>query len=318
MGQGYRDWVEFILPYKTGRRRYIRGGSNLTKKSRILIANIVFLLPFLILYIMFTIFPMIQGLYMSFFKWTIIRKMDFVGLTNFQKMLVDSDFWDAVKNTTFFVIISTPFMVATALLLALISNRKTKFVKFFRITFFVPFILSVSVVSYLAIFMLQPYTGLVNSFIHICGIKAEPYWLADPRLAWVSITATTIWWTVGFNMILYLSALQEIPDEIHEAASLDGANNAQYFFKIILPLITPITKIIVMLQILASFKVFAQIYLITKGGPGSATRPIIQYIYETGFTKSSLGYASAMSYGLFIILVIITLIQFKITKEKEA
>ncbi len=291
--------------------------ANLRNKYKILIANIFFLLPFLVLYLTFTIYPMLQGLYMSFFKWTIIRQLDFVGLANYQKMLSDSDFWGALKNTTFFVLLSTPFMVIIALLLALVANRKSKLRKLFRITFFMPSVLTVSVIAYLAIFVLQPYTGLLNSVLHLCGIKAEPYWLADPHLAWVSIIGTTIWWTVGFNMILYLSALQDIPDEIHEAAAIDGATKTQSFWHVTLPMLNPITKIIVMLQILASFKVFAQIFLITNGGPGSATRPIIQYIYENGFTKSSLGYAAAMSYGLFIILVIITLIQFRVTGEKE-
>lgn len=287
------------------------------KKYKILIASTLFLLPFLILYLMFTIYPMIQGLYMSFYKWTIIRKMDFVGFDNYRRMLGDPDFWGALKNTTFFVVISTPLMVVVALLLALICNMQSRFMKLFRVTFFIPSVLTVSVISYLAIFVLQPYTGLLNSFLHICGIKSEPYWLADQHLAWVSIIVTTIWWTVGFNMILYLSALQDISDEIYEAASLDGATKLQSFFSITLPQLSPISKIIVMLQVLASFKVFSQILLITNGGPGSATRPIIQYIYQTGFTSNSLGYASAMSYGLFVILIIITLIQFRITRGKE-
>jgi multiple sugar transport system permease protein len=287
------------------------------KKYKVLIASTLFLLPFLILYLMFTIYPMVQGLYMSLYKWTIIRKMDFVGLANYKKMLSDSDFWGALQNTTFFVVVSTPIMVIAALILALISNRGSKFKKLFRVTFFIPSVLTVSVISYLAIFVLQPYTGLLNSFLHICGIKAEPYWLADQHLAWISIIFTTIWWTVGFNMILYLSALQDVSDEIYEAASLDGATKTQSFFSITLPLLKPITKIIVMLQILASFKVFSQILLITNGGPGSATRPIIQLIYQTGFTRNSLGYASAMSYGLFVILVIVTLIQFRVTRERE-
>lgn len=289
----------------------------MNKKHKVVIASTLFLLPFSILYLVFTIYPMLQGLYMSFYKWSIIRKIDFVGLQNYQKMLGDSDFWGALQNTTFFVVVSTPTMVIIALLLALISNRKSKFMKLFRVTFFIPSVLTVSVISYLAIFVLQPYTGLLNSFLHLCGIKGEPFWLANQHLAWVSIILTTIWWTVGFNMILYLSALQDVSEEIYEAASLDGATKSQIFFSITLPLLKPITKIIVMLQILSSFKVFSQILLITNGGPGSATRPIIQYIYETGFTKSSLGYASALSYGLFVILVIVTLIQFRVTKEKE-
>jgi multiple sugar transport system permease protein len=259
-----------------------------------------------------------QGLYMSFHKWTLIRKMAFLGLGNYQKMLGDSEFWSSLQNTTFFVIISTPLMIGVSLFLALICNMPSRFKKIFRISFFMPNVLPVSVISYLAIFVAQPYTGFLNSFLHLIGIKAEPFWLADPKLAWITITVTTLWWTVGFNMILFLSALQDIPEEMYEAASLDGATTMQSFWKITLPLLKPITKVILLLQVLASYKVFAQIWIITRGGPGTATRPLIQYIYETGFRKSSLGYAATLSYGLFIILVIITLIQFRVTREREA
>lgn len=278
---------------------------------------ILYILPFLALYLIFTIWPTIQGVYVSLFKWTLIRKINFVGLANYTKMIEDVQFWKSLWHTTLFTIISTPLLIILGLVLALISNQKSKFKRLYRSVFFMPNILSVSVISFIAIYMLQPYTGFINMLLHSLGIKAEPFWLANPNLSWVSIIGTTLWWTVGFNMILYLAALQEIPYELYEAAEIDGSNRWQNFWYITVPMLKPITKVILLLQVLASYKVFAQVYLITGGGPGTATRPMIQYIYETGFVNNNFGYASAMSFGLFIILVLLSLIQLKLGKERD-
>lgn len=272
---------------------------------------IPFLLPFLIAYLIFTIFPIFKGLEMSLYDWTLVRKVEFVGLENFQKMFTDPHFWRSLWNTTLFVILTTPTMVILALVLALLSNLNTKLKTFFRGSFFLPSILSVSVISFLMIYMLQPYNGFVNALIKAVGIDAEPFWMADKGLAWVTIVVVTLWWTVGFNMILFLAALQEIPESLYEASEIDGASRWAMFVHITLPQLVPIGRVIVLLQILASYKVFAQILLITGGGPGGATRPLIQYIYEVGFTQNNLGYAATMSYALFFILLVLSIIQLR-------
>lgn len=248
---------------------------------------------------------------MSFYDWSIIKKIRFIGLENYAQMLHDPDFWASLWHTTLFVLFSTPTMVILALVLALLANKKSKLQAFYRGAYFLPTILSVSVISYLAIFMLQPYSGFINSFLHLIGIHAEPFWMAGPHLAWVSIVGVTLWWTVGFNMILFLAALQDIPDYMYEAAKIDGATRWQLFWNITLPQLIPVGRIILLLQVLASYKIFAQIMLITNGGPGTSTRPIIQYIYQTGFHKYNLGYAATMSYGLFVILLILSILQLK-------
>ncbi|UJF36285.1 sugar ABC transporter permease [Paenibacillus hexagrammi] len=281
----------------------------------------LFLLPFLILYILFTIFPMIKGLQMSLYDWTLIKKMDFVGLGNYVTMLHDAGFWRGLWNSTLFVILSTPTMLVFALLLAVIANQKTRLRKLFRSVFFLPSVLSVSVVSYVGLFIVQPYTGFLNNLLKLLGILSadqEIFWLTEAPLAWIAITGITLWWTVGLNMILYLSAMQEIPDDIYEAGRLDGATDYQMFFRITLPLLGPITKTILMLQIIASYKVFLQIYIITRGGPGTDTRPIIQYIYEEGIKNNHMGYAATMSYALFAILLVVSLIQMKLNSNKGA
>ncbi len=249
---------------------------------------------------------------MSFFNWTLIEQQEFIGLTHYINVLSDPNFWEAFGNTSLFVLLSTPTMVILALGLALMANLNTRLQTFFRGSFFIPSILSVSVISFVAIFMLQPYTGVVNNLLQAVGLDAEPFWLATPSLAWVSIIAVTLWWTVGFNMILFLTALQGIPDELYEAAEVDGATRQQMFWQITLPQLLPIGRLILLLQVLASFKVFAQILLITDGGPGTTTRPIILYIYEMGFQRYDLGYAAAMSYLLFMVLLVLSVIQLRL------
>ncbi|WP_337018377.1 sugar ABC transporter permease, partial [Oceanobacillus massiliensis] len=198
-----------------------------------------FLLPFLIVYLIFTIFPVIKGLEMSFYDWSLIGKVDFIGLENFTAMFSDPYFWRSLGNTTLFVVLTTPTMMLLALGLALLANLNTKLQTFFRGAYFIPSILSVAVISFLAIFMLQPYNGFVNTILHTIGVEAEPFWLADKFLAWITIVVVTLWWTVGTNMILFLVALQDIPEALYEASEIDGASRWEQFWYITLPQLKP-------------------------------------------------------------------------------
>ncbi|KWX78780.1 carbohydrate ABC transporter permease [Paenibacillus jilunlii] len=291
------------------------------KKWRADAQALLFLLPFLIVYGLFTIWPMFKGVEMTFYKWTLIRKMDFLGWDNYSKVLQDREVWEALGHSLIFVVLTTPTMLVLSISLALIANRKSVLQKFYRSIFFIPSVLSVAVASYLGLFVFQPYTGLVNSVLHLIHLLpggTEIFWLTETRLAWIAITLITLWWTVGFNFILHLSAIQEIPDEIYEAARLDGAGDRQMFWRITLPYLAPITKTITMLQIIASFKVFMQIYIVTGGGPLDSTRPIIQLIYQTGFKSNDLGYAATMSYLLFVILLVLSALQYWMNNRKGA
>lgn len=279
---------------------------------------IPYLLPFFIVYLVFTIFPVFKGFEMSLHEWKLVGKVQFIGLENYKKMFSDPFFWQTLWNTTKFVIYTTPTMIILALVLALLANLNTKLKTFFRASYFLPNILSVSVISFIAIYMLQPYNGFVNTLLHTIGIDAEPFWLADKNLAWVTIVVVTLWWTVGFNMILFLTALQDIPESLYEAAEIDGATRWQMFVNITLPQLIPIGKVVSLLQVIASYKVFAQIMLITGGGPGGATRPLIQYIYEAGFNQNLMGYAATMSYALFIILLILSIIQLRFQTKGDS
>lgn len=275
------------------------------------ITAIMFLTPYFAFFIIFTIIPIFLGIWVSFNKWSLVGREKFVGIDNYITVIKDPDFWSSLWHTTFFTIISTPVLVILPLIVAIILDQKIKGRTFLRATFFIPNILSVAVISSIWVFILQPYTGFLNYQLHLLGIEKELFWLNDPILAWISVVLITTWWTSGFNMILFLAGLQNIPQEHYEAAIIDGATIWQAIKYVTLPELKSLIGLIIILQVIASFKVFGQIWLTTRGGPGNATRPIIQYIYETGFVSNELGLANAMSFLFFIILVILSVIQFK-------
>ena len=294
------------------------------KKDPRLLPNTVrafgFLAPFFILYTVFIIWPVIQGIYVSFHKWGLMGKIRFVGLSNYYKFLTEKHFWDALWNTTWFVIIAVPSLMIAAIVLALLANRESGFKKLFRVCFYLPSVLSVAVISFMAIYLYSPYLGFISSVLHTFRLipsGTEILFLRSIPLIWFVVTVTTVWWTTGFSMMLYISAMQDIPVTVYEAAEIDGATKTQQLFALTLPLLTPTTYLIMLLQIIASFKIFGQIYLISRGGPGTATKPLIQLIYETAFRDNDLGYASAMSYVLFLILVVLSLVQLKYQSYKE-
>ena len=290
------------------------------KKRKTFLVAMAFILPFFILYTVFTIWPVIQGFYVSLHKWGLMGKLKFIGFDNYTKFLGDKNFWGALKNTAFFTLITTPMLVITAMVLAMLANRATRMKKGLRIIYYLPSVLSVSVASFIAKYTFTPYTGLVNGTLHSIGAlpkDKELQWLQNPNLVWITISLMTVWWTIGFSMLLYLSALQDISNDIYEASAIDGATKTQQLFHIVLPLLKPTTWLVLLLQMIGCFKVFSQIYMITGGGPASSTRPLIQYIYENAFEKNNMGYAAAMSYVLFGILLVLSLGQQILQRKGE-
>lgn len=281
-------------------------------RRRTALIALAFLLPFLILYTIFTIWPVIQSFYVSLHKWGLMGKQDFIGFANYAKLLTDNNFWGALRNTLVFTVITTPLLVVTALVLALFANRPNRIKRGLRILYYLPSVLSVSVASFIAKFVFSPYTGLLNGILHAIGVLPagqEIQWLNDPVLAMITVSVMTVWWTVGFSMLLYLSGLQDISPDLYEAAAIDGASKRQQLFSITLPLLKPTTWLVILLQMIACIKVYGQISLITGGGPASSTRPLVQYVYETAFKRSDMGYAAAISYVLFAILLVLSLVQ---------
>ncbi|MFL5658025.1 MAG: carbohydrate ABC transporter permease [Ktedonobacteraceae bacterium] len=270
-----------------------------------------FVLPFLIAYTIFLLWPVLLGLRMSFYNWNLAGggTSDFRGLGNYQELFADSNFWAALWHTILFTVLSTPILVVLALVLALLINRAIPAKWLFRLAFFAPFVLPVTVVVLIWNWLYTPGFGLINSIL--TGIGLPPVnWLTDPHVAMISVVIVTVWWTVGGNFLLYSAGLQQIPHDLYEASAIDGAGAWAQIRRITIPMLGRITTLIVILQVIASLQVFSQIYLLTAGGPDFVTRPVIQYIYETGFSSFRVGYASAASYVLFVMILVVTAGQF--------
>jgi multiple sugar transport system permease protein len=286
-------------------------------KKRINLPVLYFVLPFLVVYFIFQIFPLFQAIVASLYNWDLLTSsMSFTGLNNYSHMFTDPTFWSSLMNTVEFVIFSTPLLIGVGLLFALLLNGTGSSKVFFRTAFFSPYVFSVAITTLIWGFMFNPQKGLLGEFARIIG--TEPInWLTDPTYAMPAIIIATLWWTVGFNMVLFLAGLQDIDPSLYESSSLDGATWFQDLIYITLPSLKRTLELVTILQVIMSFQIFGQVYILTKGGPGGTTRVLIQYIYETGFRDHELGYASAMAFVLFLVMAVVSFFQFKISKEEN-
>jgi multiple sugar transport system permease protein len=227
----------------------------------------------------------------------------------------DTEFWNSLQNTLLFTLVSTPILIALGLALALLLNNSRRGRNAYRAVFFLPYVLPISAVTLIWSYLLNPDRGLIAGFLGWFGLDGVAF-LADPALAMPAIIATSIWWSVGFNMVLFAAGLQDIEPAYYEAASLDGAGYWQKFRHITLPGLSHVTVLVTITQLIASFQIFGQVYIMTRGGPGNATKVLIQHVYETGFGNYQLGYAAALSVFLFVVMAAVAAIQFRlITKD---
>lgn len=282
------------------------------RQVRLDLVGAAFLLPFLSAYGVFVLWPILSGLRTSFTNAELTSSVSqFIGLENYQALIHDAAFWASLWNTVQFALLSTLPLIVLSLAFALLANRDIPGRWLFRLVFFAPYVLPVSVVGLIWVWLYEPDFGFVNGYLgdlHLGPIA----WLDDPHTAMLSVVAATVWWTLGFNFVLYLAGLQEIPQELYEAASIDGASAWQQMTRITIPLLQRTTTLVVVLQVLASLKIFGQIYIMTDGGPGEATRPVVQYIYENGFVSYYSGYAAAISYVFFLFVLLVSGLQFAI------
>ncbi|MQY36510.1 sn-glycerol-3-phosphate transport system permease protein UgpA [Streptomyces sp. RB17] len=284
---------------------------------RLLPPGLLFALPFLVLFAVFMLWPLVQGLWMSVTDTSLsAHAPSFVGLDNFTEALKDAEMWRALGHTVWFTALSTVPLVVVALAMALLVHTGLPGQWVWRLAFFAPYLLPVGVVSLLWIWLYQPDLGLYNHLLDALGL-GQVAWLSDQSVAMWAIVLTTLWWTVGFNFLLCLAALQSIPDHLYEAAAIDGAGAWRRLWSITLPQLRRITAVITVLQILASLKVFDQVYLLTKGGPDNSTRPVVEYVYDVGFTGYRLGYASAISYIFFALVVLASAAQYAALRRRE-
>jgi multiple sugar transport system permease protein len=298
------------------------------RRHRLPLAPYLFILPHFTFFVLFLGYPFFYGLYISVFQYDFLRPEAnrFVGIENYIELFTPGSvqyqvFWNALGNTLEFVLLSVPPLVLIPLLLAVLLNTRTPGRNIFRAIYFAPWVLSAAVVGLLGFWIFQSQGGLINYYLTDFGIS-PPRWLSSMPWAWISILIITIWWTNGFNMVIFLAALQAIPDNLYEAAAIDGATSIQSFLRITLPLLRPVLIFIIVITIIASFNLFAQPFFMTNGGPaqasgGGATEPVMLRIYRQGFERNQMGSAAAMSFTVATIMVVFSYINFRVFRTRE-
>ena len=296
----------------------VRPPSPKRPKRRDGLAGWGFFAPFGVLFAVFMLWPIGHGIYLSFTDQSLTGSGGgFIGFANYLEAFGEAEMWQSIGNTLWFTLLSTVPLVVIALIMALLVEQGLPGKWLWRLAFFMPYLLASTVVSLIWIWLFTPQLGAINTVLTSIGLPAQP-WLQDPSLSMVSIVIATVWWTVGFNFLLYIAAIQGIPEQHYEAASLDGAGKWRQLFSITLPQLAPTTVVVVILQVLASLKVFDQIYQMMNQVVTPSTQSAIVYIFDAGFTGYRFGYASAVSYIFFAVVLLVSLVQFRITARKGA
>jgi len=277
-------------------------------RQRRLVTGLLFSLPYLALFAVFLFWPLIKGIYMSLYNWNAIypSQSTFIGLQNYAHMLGEPTFWSALFSTFYFVVLTVPSMVVVSLLLALGVNREVRGATFLRTVFFSPYVLTVAVSALIWTQLLGSTYGLVNVFLESVGIANPPAWLQSYAFAMPWISVTTVWWTVGFSFVVLLAARQNVPDRLYEAAKLDGAGSWRTMVDITLPQMRNALFFVVILNLIWSFQMFGQSYIMTSGGPGNSTTTLVMYLYRQAFHQHNFGYAAAVGFTLTFVLIVVS------------
>jgi len=283
----------------------------------------LFLAPYLVLFALFVLAPIVYGLWISLHEWDfLLPGKPFVGLQNYVDLFTPGTttaepFWQSMRATAIFTVLTVPLLVALPLLIAVLLARKFPGRNFFRAVIFAPYVLGVAVIGILWRYLLDPNVGVLASFLNRAGIESPP-WLTDTPWVWAALVIPTIWWTLGYNMVIFLAGLQDISRELYEAAEMDGASAVQQFRNVTLPGLRPITIFVVTITLLACANLFGQSYIITQGQPGVETRSAIMQIAEEGLGRFNMGTSAAMSTILTLCLLLVSLAMLGLTRERNA
>ncbi|WP_019724156.1 carbohydrate ABC transporter permease [Enterococcus mundtii] len=292
-----------------------KSASRKLKRKNTLIAW-SFIAPNFIGFLIFTLVPVVFSLILAFMKWDSFSTPEFVGLQNFTRMLSDDTFWISLKNTFLYTIGVVPLTLICSLGLAILLNQKIKGVKFFRTAFFFPYVTSLVAIAVVWSMLFHPTMGPINQFLRVV-IENPPGWLSSSDWALTAIIIVSVWRGMGYYMILYLASLQGISKELYEAAAMDGANKWKQFIHITVPALRPTTFFVTIMLVINCFKIFDLVQVMTDGGPGRATNVLVYQVYSEAFVKFNFGYASAIAMVLFVIVLVITVIQFKWNQIRE-
>jgi multiple sugar transport system permease protein len=276
----------------------------------------LFLAPYLVLFVAFVLAPIFLGLWISLHNWDFtLPGKPFVGLDNYTALLDPGSvsfepFWNSMKATGIFTLFTVPLLIVVPLAVALVMNEKFRGRDVFRAVYFAPYVLGVAVVGVMWRFLLDRNIGAINSYLGAIGLPDDIAWLSSLPAAWVALIGVTVWWTLGFNSVIYLAGLQDIPRELYEAARVDGATRWASFWHITLPSLRPVTMFVTLITIIASANMFGQSFIMTNGAPAQDTRTAIFYIAETGLQNFQMGEAAAASWILTVALMVLSVVVF--------
>ena len=281
------------------------------------LAGYLFIAPAFLVFVVFVAGPMVAAFGFSLFKWDVFRAATFLGLDNYIRLFNDKRFFITFWNTVVYTLLEVPLNLLVALAIAMLINRRLHpaLRYFLRTTYFFPVIISFVAVSILWRYLLisDPTFGLINFYLAKVGISKVP-WTTSSQWVLRSIVLVNIWKTFGFNLVIFLAGLQNIPRHFYEAAEIDGANFGQKFWNITIPLLTPTIFFALVIEMLHAVQLFDTAYVLTQGGPGDASRPIVMYMYETGFQALKMGYASSVAVMLFVVVMLLTLLQMRMSQ----
>jgi multiple sugar transport system permease protein len=283
----------------------------------------LFLAPYMLLFTVFGLVPIGYGLWISLHEWDYMLPLrPFVGLENYLDLfdaqsLVFDDFWQSMSATAIFTVASVPFLVVIPLGIALMLNRRFAGRNLFRALYFTPYVLGVAVVGLLWRYLLDTNVGFVNYVLGSLGLPDDTAWVNSVPWAWVSLVVMTVWWTLGFNTVIYLAGLQDIPASLYDASAVDGASRRQQLWHVTLPGLRPVTAFVVTVTILASANMFGQSYMVTQGNPGTETRTAIMYIATEGLRSFRMGNAAASGFILAAFLAVISVLNFRLLRYKD-
>lgn len=292
---------------------------GLTIQERDNLWGFAFILPCIVIFSIFTLYPFFYSIYLSFQQkvGSSMTDLAFGGLKQFQLAFQSDEMWNSFLVTAIYTFPTVALHLVFGLGLAILVNKSIHLRSLIRAMYFVPVILSTVVVSMVWKFMLSPNVGLFNQFLSKFGVSPDIAWLKSPKLAMIAIIIVGVWKWIGYFMVLYLAALQDIPVTLYEAAEIDGASGIQKFFRITVPLLSNTTQFLLIISVINTFQVFDQIFMLTGGGPLKTTDVIVYYIYRQAFKNYDMPYASAVSWLLFVVIFILTAIQMKVSRNKQ-
>lgn len=300
----------------TNKARTLRNApaTERTRAKRFDVFPYLLLAPYLVVFCVLLAYPILRGIYISFFEWGIFGPLRFVGLENYMGLFRDDRFWRALWNTLFYTALFVPAVVVISLVLAVLLKRNLPGMAVFRTAFFWPMVINVAVAAIAVQWILEPQFGVLNRVLTLLSLPTQA-WLNQPGWAMVAVAMVSVWTSAGFNIIIFLAGLENIPQDIYDAAMVDGSSPWHNLWYITVPLLKPVTLLITVLSLVQALMVFGEVFVLTQGGPFGSTRVLTYLLYEQGFTHFRFGVASAIGVVMTVLIALISFAQFKLFRE---